>query len=83
MFSIGKHIFCSIVVVYDKAYKFYNHLHLVIVMFYWFIFIFARDFKSQTKKSGATCEISTMEISSFIHTCPSQLEAMVYQEKTA
>ena len=54
--------FCSFVAVYDC--KFYNHL--VIVTYFTGLFVFDRSFKSQTRKSGATCEISTMEISSFI-----------------
>ena len=48
---------------------------------YWFIYVFDRSFKSWPSKSGETCEISTMEIASLIHTYTSQLEAMVHQKR--
>ena len=65
MYSIGKHIFCSFVAIYD--YKFYNHL--VIVIFYRFIFVFERSFKSRTRKPGATYEMSTWKYLLLFYTC--------------
>jgi hypothetical protein len=77
MYSVGKHIFFAL------SWLFMITIFVNCHLFYRLIYVFDGSFKSQTRKSGATVEISTMDISLYplsFYTCTSQLEATVYQK---
>ena len=75
MYSVGKHIFCSFMAVYD--YKFYNPL----------VTYFAGSFTSLTEASSHEQGSLDHHVKFLpwiypvsFYTCTSQLEAMVYQK---
>ena len=80
MYSIGKHIFCSFIAVYD--YNFYNHLVIVI----YFTGSFMCLTEASNHKQGSLdqhVKFLPWKYPLLFYTCTSQLEAMVYQKKTA